>query len=179
MVLAALQRKWQAPDGRQAFSGRLHDVRLRGPAGETRRVMLLEPYTYMNLSGRAVQEMAAFYKAEPQDLLVVLDDMALPTGRLRFREGGSAGGHKGLADILAALGTGQVPRLRIGIGVPPGRMDAADFVLSRFSADEAESIEHAVAQAAEAVEDWVFRGVKYAMDTYNRKSKADSPDEEA
>jgi PTH1 family peptidyl-tRNA hydrolase len=85
------------------------------------------------------------------------------------RESGSAGGHNGLADVLAALGTIDVPRLRVGIGAVPGPMDAKDYVLSTFSQDEEAAIGIAVEQAAEAAEDWVFSGIRYVMDKYNRK----------
>jgi PTH1 family peptidyl-tRNA hydrolase len=111
--------------------------------------------------------MSAFYKADPDQILVVLDDLALPTGRLRARAGGSAGGHNGLADVLEALGHTQMPRLRIGIGQAPPNMDSTDYVLRPFEADEREIIETAVQQAADAVEDWVFNGIEFVMDKYN------------
>ena len=171
MALEALVRRWRLGDGRQAFGGLLHDVRPARPDAGRRRVMLLAPQTYMNCSGQAVREAAAFYKAEHQDVLVVLDDMALPVGRLRARAGGSAGGHNGLADVLAALGAEDVPRLRIGIGAPPGEMDAIDFVLRPFEPGELETIRRAVGTAAEAVEDWVFNGIEYVMERYNRKEE--------
>jgi PTH1 family peptidyl-tRNA hydrolase len=168
-VVEALRRRWQAGRGRRAFGGMVWDARPSRPQAGQRRVVLLEPQTYMNRSGSAARDMAAFYKAAPQDVLVVLDDMALPLGRLRARTGGSAGGHKGLADVLAAMGSEQVPRLRVGIGGPPPRMEAADYVLGRFAAGESEAIEAAVGAAADAVEDWVFHGLTYVMDEYNRR----------
>lgn len=123
----------------------------------------------MNLSGQSVKGLASFYKVAPQDVLVVLDDLALPLGRLRLRAKGSAGGHNGLTDVQKHLGTQEIPRLRIGIGSAPEYMDTADYVLQKFADDEQESIERAIRQAAQAVEDWVFHGTAYAMDTYNRK----------
>lgn len=172
MVLELLKQRWQTGPARAAFSGQVADAVLTAPGDSTRtqKVTLLAPATYMNRSGKAVRELAAFYKAEPQDILIVLDDFALPLGQLRARADGSAGGHNGLIDILAALGTQQVPRLRIGIGLPPGRMDAADFVLSRFGKDEQETIDCAVQVAADAVEAWLFNGIKYVMDNYNQKA---------
>jgi PTH1 family peptidyl-tRNA hydrolase len=168
-VLQELRRRWQLGEGRKAFSGRMNDARLAGPAGAAQRVILLEPHTYMNRSGQAVREMVTFYKACPADVLMVLDDMALPSGRLRMRLGGSSGGHNGLSDVLSALGSEEVPRLRVGIGQPPPMADAADYVLSPFAPEETGVIEQAVVRAAQAVEDWVFHGHSYVMDKYNPK----------
>jgi len=175
MVIDELARRWQLAEPRSAFGGLLRDgwpagPRSGGPQG-TRRVVLLTPQTYMNRSGSSAAQMVGFYKADPADLLVVLDDMALPPGQLRARSGGSAGGHKGLADVLTALGVNDVPRLRIGIGPPPPRMDAADFVLTRFGPEEIEDIEHAIQLAADAVGDWVFSGIEYVMQKYNRRTQ--------
>lgn len=169
LVVEGLRRHWGLDDGRSGFQGRVTDGRAGLPGTDAPPVTLLEPATYMNRSGQAVAEMVAFYKASPGDVLVVMDDMALEVGRLRFRSGGSAGGHNGLDDILRAMGTRDVPRLRIGIGQPPGRMDPADYVLGRFGGDEREAIDHAVARAVDAVDDWIARGSTYVMDKYNRR----------
>ena len=168
-VLQTLRRRWGLQTGRSAFGGRIDEARPRRAQAECRRVMLLEPHTYMNRSGRTVREAVAYYKADVADLLVVLDDMYLPVGQLRARAGGSAGGHKGLADILASLGTDEVARLRIGIGQPPGRMEGVDFVLTPFRGDEIEIIEVAIETATDAVEDWIFCGLAPVMERYNRK----------
>jgi PTH1 family peptidyl-tRNA hydrolase len=168
-VLETLRRRWGVDAARAAFGGQVYDARPRKGTHGSRRVMLIEPQTYMNRSGRTVREATAYYKAAVDEVLVVLDDMALPVGRLRARTGGSPGGHKGLADILACLGTDEVARLRIGIGPPPGRMDGVDFVLAPFRSDEREIIEVAIETAADAVEDWVFRGMDPVMEKYNRK----------
>jgi len=116
--------------------------------------------------------MVLFYKAALDELLIVLDDMALPPGRLRARAAGSAGGHKGLGDILTALGSEQVPRLRIGVGQPPAYMDATDFVLAPFDDEELEMVDAAILAAADAVEDWVFNGLPFVMEKYNRKPES-------
>jgi PTH1 family peptidyl-tRNA hydrolase len=170
-VVEALVARWDAGRGRKAFDGRLYEARPM-IAGAPRRVMLLQPQTFMNRSGSAVAGMMQYYKAAVQDLLVVLDDLALPVGHLRFRAGGSSGGHKGLADVLEALGDEQVPRLRLGIGEAPPEMDGADYVLTVFGPDEQETVHQAVQQAAEAVEDWIALGISGAMDKYNRKLEA-------
>jgi len=171
-VLEIVRDRWRPGAGREAFDGRLYDARpSRG--GESRRVMLLAPQTYMNASGRAVRRLADFYKAEPADVLIVMDDLALPLAALRLRPSGSAGGHNGLADILRAMGTDQVPRLRIGIGAKPPGWDQADYVLSRFRPDEREEIDVAIRLAADAVEDWVFDGMDAAMEKHNRRRTDD------
>jgi PTH1 family peptidyl-tRNA hydrolase len=167
-VLDELQRRWDADGPRQAFDGLVWNAR---PGA---RVVLLAPQTYMNCSGRSVAQMVRFYKADVEDVLVVLDDIALAPGQIRVRAGGSAGGHNGLTDVLASLATDQVPRLRIGIG-QPGRMDQVDFVLSRFSADEEPAVESAIAAAADAVEDWVLHGIRCVMDKYNRRIGQQEP----
>lgn len=168
-VLAVLRRRWLVETHRSAFGGRMDPARPQRPGAGERTVVLLEPHTYMNRSGQTVREAAAFYKAEPGDFLVVLDDMALPLGRVRARGGGSPGGHKGLGDVVSALGTQDVPRLRIGIGAAPSFMDGRDYVLAPFTDEENQVIEVAIETAADAVEDWLFRGLSFVMETYNRK----------
>ena len=174
MVLAALAKRWNPSQPRRAFQGELCEAQVGGA-----KVILLAPQTYMNLSGQSVQAMMGFYKASVADLLVVLDDMALATGRLRFRPDGSAGGQKGLADILQRLGTQQVPRLRIGIGSPPPPMTGSDYVLGTFATVEMERIAPAIEQAAWAVEDWVLRGLTYVMEKYNRKGEGPGDSDES
>jgi peptidyl-tRNA hydrolase, PTH1 family len=144
-----------------------------GLAAETeidyRRVLLLKPETFMNLSGRSVAQALRFYKLEPTDLLVVCDDLSLPLGKLRLRPGGSDGGQKGLRDIAAQLGSDQFPRLRIGIGENEG-VDAADYVLSRFRGTERNAIDDALILASQAVAVWVTQGIDAAMNRFNGPS---------
>ena len=168
MVLAELARRWSLPPSRRAFDGEVCE----GRVGET-KVILLAPLTYMNLSGQSVQAMLAFYKALPSDVLVVLDDMALPTAKLRFRADGSSGGQKGLADILRRLGTQAVPRLRVGIGSPPPRIEGSEYVLGTFGPTEMERIAPALFLAGQAVEDWVRHGMAFVMEKYNRSQPED------
>ena len=113
--------------------------------------------------------MLAFYKASPADVLVVLDCLALPLGQLRVRPSGSSAGHNGLSDIQRALGTQEIPRLRIGIGSCPSVMDSKDFVLSRFRDDEKPEIELATVRAADAVEEWLAGDILAVMERYNRR----------
>src|SRR5205814_1931551 len=100
------------------------------------KLLLLMPMTFMNNSGRSVQQAASFYQLPPSEILVVLDDVALPCGRLRLRSSGSSGGHNGLKDIERALGTEEYPRLRIGIDPPPARVPQRDYVLGKFTAEQ-------------------------------------------
>lgn len=134
-----------------------------------RRVVLAKPQTFMNESGRAVAALTRFYKVPLECLLVVYDDLDLPLGSVRLRPEGGSGGHKGMRSIIEHLGTQDFPRLRIGIGRPPGRMDPAAYVLQDFSADEGELLEETLERAVAAVETWLRQGVEVAMDRYNRR----------
>ena len=147
---------------RSAFHGLRTDANIGGE-----KVLLLWPHTYMNRSGLSVAEACGFYKLEHEDVLVVCDDFNLPLSTLRFRPQGSAGGQKGLADIIRNLGTEAVPRLRIGIGPVPERFAAADFVLGRFAKDEAVDASLSIARAADAVADWVRGDIDECMNRYN------------
>lgn len=134
--------------------------------GET--VMLMKPQTFMNLSGEAVAQAVSFYKLAPDHVIVVSDEVALPIGRLRISTKGSAGGHNGLKNIIALLGTDQFPRIRIGVGAAPHPdYDMADWVLSSFKGKDAEDILAAAARAAEAVECYITKGADRAMNLYN------------
>ena len=135
--------------------------------GESEKVVLLKPLTYMNLSGQSVQAAASFFQIDPTDLLVVLDDVALPCGRLRLRPSGSSGGHNGLKDIERALGTEAYPRLRIGIDPPPARVPQRDYVLGRFSPDQRIALEPAIARACGAIVTWIDQGIVAAMNQFN------------
>lgn len=151
--------------------GRFHGLTIECPISGAGKAWLLKPTTYMNLSGRSVNEAIRFYKLEPEtDLLVVTDDVALPTGSIRLRPGGGAGGHNGLRDITKMLGGEQYPRLRIGVGPKPDFINQADFVLGRFTEAEAGLIESAVEQAADACEVFCAEGLDAAMNRFNAKA---------
>lgn len=161
-VVRETARRMAPGEPRIKFKGEIWETRIADHAA-----LLLLPQTYMNLSGASVQMARDFYKLSEEDILVTCDDFNLPLARLRFRPGGSAGGQKGLADILRCLGTQQIARLRIGIDPPPPRWDLADYVLSRFRQDELEAIQAAVVRASEAVVDWVEQGIEFCMNRYN------------
>ena len=135
------------------------------------KVMLMLPQTLMNLSGEAVGPAAKFYKLPPERVLVFSDEMALPPGAVRIRTGGSAGGHNGLKSIIAALGTDQFPRIRLGVGEPPHPdYDTADWVLGKPRGKDAELMADAVERAAQAAVCYVTEGPERAMSKYNRKA---------
>jgi len=131
--------------------------------------LIVKPLGFMNLSGQAVGELARYFKVEPADVLIVVDDVQLPLGRLRIRARGSAGGHNGLKSIEAHLGTDQYPRMRVGVGRGSAERDMADHVLSRFEPDERGVIAETIGKAADAVEAFLSEGIDAVMNRYNRK----------
>lgn len=134
------------------------------------KVLLMKPQTLMNLSGEAVGQAAKFYKVPPEHVLVVSDEVSLPVGRLRVRMKGSAGGHNGLKNIIAHLGTDVFPRIRIGVGAPPhSDYDMADWVLGTFQNQDAEIMEDAAQRAAEACVCYITEGAQPTMTRYNQK----------
>lgn len=136
-------------------------------SGASEKVVLLKPTTYMNLSGRAVADAVRFFKLDPeQDLLVLVDDVALPCGQIRIRAKGGTGGHNGLASIQQMLSTSAYARLRIGID-PPGIIPQVDYVLGRFTDEQMVEIGKALTASVEASRTWVHQGVTAAMNAFN------------
>jgi peptidyl-tRNA hydrolase, PTH1 family len=134
---------------------------------EGRKLLLAKPQEYMNLSGRAVGALLRYYKIPPENLIVAYDDVDLPLGTLRIRPGGGSAGQKGMASIIDRLGTEDFPRLRIGIDRPPGRMEAADYVLQNFSQPERQVLLLTLDRGVEAVLKFVTAGLDTAMNLYN------------
>ena len=144
------------------------------------RVLLVKPQTFMNASGEAVQPLVAYYKIELEDLIVVYDDLDLPVGKLRLRPFGGAGGHNGMKSIIQRLGSNQFPRLRVGIGRPPGRMDPADYVLQDFSDDQEAIMVQVRDRARRALERALEAGIERAMNEFNvNGGPPDSPSPQA
>ncbi len=162
IVVGELAKKYFASGPRNRFQGETAEADLDGE-----KTLLLTPTTYMNLSGASVLAARDFYKIPQEDLLVVCDDLNLPLAKLRVRAAGSAGGQKGLEDIIRRLGTDKFTRLRIGIGAPPDGWSWPDFVLSKFTKEEIPAMEQAVARAIEAIVVWTREGVQTCMDRYN------------
>jgi PTH1 family peptidyl-tRNA hydrolase len=130
-------------------------------------LLVAKPLTFMNNSGEAVSALARYYDFSIGDLLVVVDEVALPFGRLRARARGSAGGHNGLKSVIARLGTTEFARLRLGVGRGDARRDLADHVLSKFEADEQSALEEFITRAADAAEMFAAEGIEKVMNTYN------------
>ncbi len=131
------------------------------------KVILIQPLTYMNLSGDCIKEAADYYKIDPQHIIIIYDDISLPPGRLRVRAKGSAGGHNGMKSIIARLGTEEFTRIRIGIGEKPSGWDLADYVLGHFSREELPLMREAVGNAARACDMIMQEGVEIAMTRCN------------
>lgn len=138
----------------------------QGLQGEV-RVILAKPQTYMNHSGQSVAPLLRFYKIPLEKMLVVYDDLDLPLGTLRLRENGGSAGHKGMTSIIGQLGSNGFPRLRLGIGRPPGRMLVEDYVLQNFSEKEEELLSSLLDRSSEAVDVLIKNGVNAAMTQFN------------
>lgn len=167
-VVRELSRRYQAGQPQTKYQADFQDIIVR-----SEKVLLITPLTYMNRSGESVWQFVKFYQPDPTDIVVICDDMNLPTGRLRWRPSGSSGGQNGLNDIIQRLGHSDFPRLRVGIGRPPGKMETTSWVLGKFRGDETEDIEHAVLRAADSVEHWVSEGMELTMTEYNRPVQKD------
>lgn len=150
---------------------RLNRVQAKAIVGSTHhnkdKIILAKPQTYMNLSGQSVQGLARFYKIPLENLIVAHDDLDLPQGTLRIRPGGGAGGQKGIASSIERLGSHGFPRMRIGIGRPPGRMDPAAYVLQNFTSKEMEIMSAVLDHAADAVLEFIENGLNAAMNKFN------------
>lgn len=147
---------------------------MEGLAG-SEKVLLLKPTTFMNLSGQSVRQALDFFRLEPKQLMVALDDLALPCGRVRIRAEGSHGGHNGLRDIERALATRQYPRLRLGIDSPPQPINPRDYVLCAFTREQRKLLDPAIDRAAEAIVKWMNSGIESAMNQFNAEPAEAKP----
>lgn len=147
--------KWEKSSKADAATAKLGDA------------LLVKPASYMNRSGHPLHAIAQFYKIQPQEILIVLDDFSLPLGRLRIREAGGPGGHNGLESVIVQFGTEEIPRLRVGIGPAPAE-GSSDYVLSNFFEEQKPLVRSTIDRAAEAVKCAVDKGVVSAMNTFNK-----------
>jgi PTH1 family peptidyl-tRNA hydrolase len=175
-VVTELVRRSGAGGSRLRFESEIWETNLQGE-----RTLLACPHTYMNLSGRAIRQILAFHKLPPSELLVICDDLNLPTGKLRLRKSGTAGGQKGLQNTIDQLGTTDFARLRIGIDRPLPPLSATEYVLQKLTKSEREVLESAVLKACDAVELFVRDGVDQAMNIVNaeRRKETETTGDEA
>ena len=165
-ALDALAEAWGCEINKSKWQGLYGIAQVDG-----RKVMLLKPLTYMNLSGESVRALVDYYKIDPEEeLIVIYDDISLEPGQLRIRPKGSAGGHNGIKNIIANLGTDRFMLVKVGVGEKPKNWDLADYVLSPFTKDERPLVNLAIEHAAKAIEQMLNGDVDAAMNEYNRKS---------
>ncbi|PRO64419.1 aminoacyl-tRNA hydrolase [Alkalicoccus urumqiensis] len=157
-----LEKKWNTPVKEEKFKG-VYGVERNG----TEKIVLLKPMTYMNLSGESVSALMNYYNVEPEDLLVIYDDLDLEPGRIRLRQKGSAGGHNGMKSIIKHLGTEHFNRIRIGVGRPEPGKPVPDYVLGTFPPDERPDVDEAEVRAAEAVDAWKDKPFLQVMNEFN------------
>lgn len=172
MAIDRFAARWAPSEtARSRFGGLAVECTVR-----SHKALLLKPLTYMNRSGQSIVQALAFYKCEPvSDLLVLVDDVALPAGSIRLRPAGSAGGHNGLADIQRALGSDSYPRLRIGIDAKPPVMALHDYVLGRFTDEQLTALAPALEKSCDACELFITDGLEAAMNKFNRKDELPPP----
>lgn len=137
------------------------------------KVILAKPQTFMNLSGDSIQQIAAYYKVEPEDILIIFDDISLDVGRIRIRKKGSAGGHNGMKSIIACLNSSDFPRIKIGVGDKKPGQDLAAYVLGNIPKVDRELMDEAILKAEDAVELIVAGEIEQAMNLYNKKPSKD------
>ncbi len=187
-ALCDILARLPGPAGHPAFGGRLNETKFKGAYARAKfkpglimrggeglmqdedvELLLLKPLTYMNASGECISPMANYYKIPPSRIIVCSDDVALETGRLRIRQRGSAGGHNGLKSIIECLGTEDFPRVRIGVGGKPDRMDLASHVLAKFNEADGQLMKDVYREAAKACLEIITLGPEKAMNAHNTK----------
>lgn len=162
MVIDELCKRWDLALNKEKFKGIYGIGSINGE-----KVILLKPLTYMNLSGESIRPLLDYYEIDVEDIIVIYDDLDLPTGKIRLRTKGSAGGHNGIKSTIQHLGTQNFNRLRIGINRPVNGMKVPDYVLGVFSEEEQPEIKDAIKQAADACEKWLSHTFLEVMNEYN------------
>ncbi len=165
-VISKLAFDYNIDMGKSKYKAIIGDGRING-----KKVLLVKPLTYMNLSGESIIQIMNFYKEETQNLIVVCDDINLPVGNIRIRKKGSDGGQKGLRSIIEVLGSEDFPRVRVGVGSKPAGWDLKNFVLSRFTEEENDGIIKGITDAGDSVVSIVEGKILDAMNMYNKKNK--------
>ncbi|WP_102347996.1 aminoacyl-tRNA hydrolase [Bacillus sp. Marseille-P3661] len=165
MVIDELSKRWNLPLNKEKFKGLYGSGIINGE-----KVILLKPLTYMNLSGESIKPLMDYYDIELEDVIVIYDDLDLPTGSIRLRTKGSAGGHNGIKSTIQHLGTQTFKRIRIGIDRPTNGMRVPDYVLGVFGAEERPTIENAIVKSADACEKWLTSPFVEVMNEFNKQS---------
>ena len=164
-VISIIAAKLDTPIKKMKFQATIGETIYKG-----QKLALIKPQTYMNLSGLTVQEAMSWYKLEPKDVLLLVDDIDLPFGQVRVRAKGGPGTHNGLRHIVQCTGSGDFPRVRVGMGAPPPEWDLADWVLSKFQTEEERKIAFdAYMTAADAALCWAEHGIDVAMNRFNKR----------
>ena len=164
-VISIIAAKLDTPIKKLKFQGTIGETIYKG-----QKLVLIKPQTYMNLSGLTVQEAMSWYKLEPKDVLILVDDIDLPFGQVRVRAKGGPGTHNGLRHIVQCTGSGDFPRVRVGMGAPRPEWDLADWVLSKFQTKEERKIAYdAYLTAADAALCWAENGIDVAMNRFNKR----------
>ena len=164
-VISIIAAKLDTPIKKLKFQGTIGETIYKGE-----KLVLIKPQTFMNLSGLTVQEAMSWYKLEPKDMLLLVDDIDLPFGQVRVRAKGGPGTHNGLRHIVQCTGSGDFPRVRVGMGAPPPEWDLADWVLSKFQTEEERKIAYdAYLTAADAALCWAENGIDVAMNRFNKR----------
>lgn len=164
-VISIIAAKLNTPIKKLKFQGTIGETVYQGE-----KLALIKPQTFMNLSGLTVQEAMNWYKLEPQNILILVDDIDLPFGQVRVRAKGGPGTHNGLRHIVQCTGSGDFPRIRVGVGAPPPEWDLADWVLSKFQTEEERKIAYdAYMTAADAALCWAAEGIDTAMNRFNKR----------
>lgn len=163
MVVDALADRWHISVG-----GKRHEAELGTGEISSVRAILAKPQTFMNASGESVAKLRRLHRLDPSDVLAIYDDLDLPLGRIRLRAEGGAGGHNGVASLISVLGKG-FPRLRVGIGRPPGGADPVGYVLEPFEPGERTAVQQAIDRAADGAESWLTQGLEPTMNVVNRR----------
>ncbi|MCK5053406.1 MAG: aminoacyl-tRNA hydrolase [Anaerolineales bacterium] len=164
LLIDHLAHRWGLTISRMQSEALIADGRVDGE-----KIYLVKPQTFMNLVGRSVASLARYYRIPPSNLIVIYDDLDLPLGTVRIRPEGGSGGHKGMASIIAATQSNQIPRMRLGIGRPSGKMDPAAFVLQDFRAEDADFVEMTLHRSANCIHTLLFDGIETAMNSCNPK----------
>lgn len=163
MVVDALADRWHI-----SLGGKRHEAELGTGEISSVRAILAKPQTFMNASGESVAKLRRLHRLDPSDILAIYDDLDLPLGRIRLRAEGGAGGHNGVASLISVLGKG-FPRLRVGIGRPPGGADPVGYVLEPFEAGERTALQASIDRAADGAEAWLTQGLEPTMNVVNRR----------